>query len=76
MVASPATPTSVFEQFCMGIKFAVHHRLAINIHGRSDVGVTHHFLLNPYRRSDSVRPTAKGVAESMPPESWDAYFGG
>jgi len=60
----------------MGIKFAVHNRLAINIHGCSDVGVTHHFLLNPYRGSDSIQPTAKRVVESVPPEPWDAYFGG
>ena len=48
------------------VALALLHRFAVNIHGCSDVGMAHQFLLHFHRSSSLVEKTPEGMAECMP----------
>jgi len=47
----------------------------VDVH-RTDVSVTHEFLLHSYRRADRIQPRSVGVAEYMTADMADACFRG
>ena len=50
----------------MCLALARLHGFSVDVHGRSDVGMAHQFLLHLERSPSLVQKTPEGVAERVP----------